>query len=171
MQSYSFGNWGPHAKFQTPSTAPSGRIWVGFLLFLLPCESKFNSQVWPWMGVWQKSGKGELNLIMWYALKLCKICSISLIMGMPNYHVVHCNFFEDPHFNQSCQVRKKVNIFTFSPTVVCTQVKLRRKEPMESDMLLKNIMKDWHTFRATLLVLRGAVRTKLSRKSSKKWVS
>jgi hypothetical protein len=35
VQSYSFGNRGPHAKFQTPSTTPSGRIWVGLVLLLL----------------------------------------------------------------------------------------------------------------------------------------
>ena len=59
IQSYSFGNWGLHAKFQNPSTAPSGSIWVRslflflFLLLLLPRENKVNSQVWPGMGVWE----------------------------------------------------------------------------------------------------------------------
>jgi hypothetical protein len=48
-----FGNLGPHAKFQNPSTAPSGRIWVVFLLFFLflPRENKVNSQVWDGIGV------------------------------------------------------------------------------------------------------------------------
>ena len=55
VQSYSFGNWGLHAKFQNPSTAPSGKFWVGFFLFLLlPRENKVNSQVYPGMGVGQQ---------------------------------------------------------------------------------------------------------------------
>ena len=28
MKSYSFGNWGPNAKFHNPRTTPSWRIWV-----------------------------------------------------------------------------------------------------------------------------------------------
>ena len=35
MQSYSFGNLEPHAKFQNPSTAPSLRIWVGVIFVLV----------------------------------------------------------------------------------------------------------------------------------------
>ena len=49
VQSYSFCNWGPHAKFQNPSTAPSGRIWVRVLV-VLPHESKVNSQILAWGG-------------------------------------------------------------------------------------------------------------------------
>ena len=35
MQFYSFGNWGPHAKFQNPSTAPYGGIWVRDVVLLV----------------------------------------------------------------------------------------------------------------------------------------
>ena len=55
MQSYSFGNWGPQTQFHNPRKCLLWEIRGGlFLLFLLPRDSKFNSQFWTGLGVWQQ---------------------------------------------------------------------------------------------------------------------
>jgi hypothetical protein len=55
VQSYSFGNLGPLAKYNTLAQPLLEEFGWGLLLFLflLPCESKVNYQFWTGFGVWQ----------------------------------------------------------------------------------------------------------------------
>ena len=62
VQSYSFGNWGPHAKFQNPSTATSVRIWVRVLVLLLVLVITGKQSQLPVLALGGSLTKIEFNL-------------------------------------------------------------------------------------------------------------